>query len=169
MVIDQHALHERILYEQFREKTLAQAVEIQRLLVPETVDLAPSEAAAVLEYRQTLADIGILVEPFGGSTILVQGYPAMLGRVQPAELLRQVAAQIVTNERPLQRRDVLDELLHMMSCKAAIKTGDRLSQEEIGALLEHRHLVQDSHHCPHGRPTTLVFTREELDKRFKRI
>lgn len=169
MVIDQHALHERILYEQFREKTLAGAVEIQRLLVPETVDLAPSEAAAVLEYRQTLAEMGILVEPFGGSTLLVQGYPAMLGKVQPAELLRQVAAQIATNERPLQRRDVLDELLHMMSCKAAIKTGDRLSQEEIAALLEHRHLVQDSHHCPHGRPTTLVFTREELDKRFKRI
>jgi DNA mismatch repair protein MutL len=109
------------------------------------------------------------VEPFGGGTVLLQGYPAILGDVSPAELLRQVAAQLGAGERPLQRRDILDELLHMMSCKAAIKTGDRLSPREIEALLSHRHLVQDSHHCPHGRPTTLVFTKEELDKRFKRI
>ena len=66
------------------------------------------------------------------------------------------------------RRDLLDELLHMISCKAAIKAGDRLSTEEVTALLEQRHLFQDTHHCPHGRPTALVFTNEELDKRFKR-
>ena len=63
----------------------------------------------------------------------------------------------------------MDELLHMMACKAAIKAGDRLSLEEVESLLENRHLCRDAHHCPHGRPTALVFTREELDKRFKRI
>jgi DNA mismatch repair protein MutL len=83
--------------------------------------------------------------------------------------LRSIAAQLVDGERPLERRDVVDELLHMMSCKAAIKTGDRLASAEVEALLAHRHLVQDSHHCPHGRPTTLIFTREELDKRFLRL
>jgi len=66
------------------------------------------------------------------------------------------------------RRDLLDELLHMIACKAAIKAGDYLAPEEITALLEQRHHYQDSHHCPHGRPTALVFTREELDRRFKR-
>ena len=71
--------------------------------------------------------------------------------------------------RARRERDLLDELLHMISCKAAIKAGDRLSREEISALIERRGLVQDSHHCPHGRPTALVFTREELDRRFKRI
>ena len=64
---------------------------------------------------------------------------------------------------------MLDELLHMISCKAAIKAGDRLTAEEVAALVEQRHLAQDTHHCPHGRPTALVFTREELDKQFKRI
>ena len=73
------------------------------------------------------------------------------------------------NRRLQDRRDVLDELLHMISCKAAIKAGDRLSPEEISALLELRDQYQDSHHCPHGRPTSLVFTRDELDRRFKRI
>ena len=63
----------------------------------------------------------------------------------------------------------MDELLHTIACKAAIKAGDRLAPEEIAALLEQRHLVVDAHHCPHGRPTALVFTREELDKQFKRV
>jgi DNA mismatch repair protein MutL len=169
MVIDQHALHERILYEQFREKVLAGRVEVQRLLAPEPLDLAPSEAAALLENQAVLSEIGLEVTPFGGSSVLVQGYPAMLGKVEPAELVRQLAGQLAQSDRLPQRRDVLDELLHMMSCKAAIKAGDPLSPAEVEALLEYRHLVQDAHHCPHGRPTTLVFTREELDRRFKRI
>ena len=67
------------------------------------------------------------------------------------------------------RRDLLDDLLHTIACKAAIKAGDRLAPAEIASLLEQRHLIDDAHHCPHGRPTALVFTREELDKQFKRI
>lgn len=71
--------------------------------------------------------------------------------------------------RSPEKRDLLDELLHMMSCKAAVKAGDRLAPPEIQALLQQRHLVEDAHHCPHGRPTALFFTREELDRQFKRI
>jgi DNA mismatch repair protein MutL len=169
VVIDQHALHERILYEQIREKVLAGAVEIQQLLVPEPVDLSAAEAALVVEHRDALARLGIRVEPFGGSTILVLSYPAMLARLNPVEVLRAMVDQLAAGGRTPQRRDVLDELLHMISCKAAIKAGDRLSPDEVAALVEQRHLAQDTHHCPHGRPTALVFTREELDKQFKRI
>ena len=67
------------------------------------------------------------------------------------------------------RRDILDELLHMMSCKAAVKAGQRLSQEEIESLLLQRHLVDDAHHCPHGRPTALSLSRMELDRQFGRL
>jgi DNA mismatch repair protein MutL len=169
VVIDQHALHERILYEQLREKVLGGRLEVQRLLTPEPVDLTPSEAAAVLEHQDVLQELGLEVAPFGGSTILVQGYPAMLGSIGPGELLRQLAAQLNQGRHLPGRRDVLDELLHMMSCKAAVKAGDPLTPGEIQALLDYRHLVQDAHHCPHGRPTTLVFTKEELDRRFRRI
>jgi DNA mismatch repair protein MutL len=83
-------------------------------------------------------------------------------------VLRTVVELLLSGGKAPDRRDLLDELLHMFSCKAAIKAGDRLSVEEIQALLEQRHLFQDTHHCPHGRPTALVFSREELDKRFKR-
>ncbi|MEQ8787160.1 MAG: DNA mismatch repair endonuclease MutL [Pirellulaceae bacterium] len=168
VVIDQHALHERILYEHLREKVLEGVVERQRLLVPETVHLTASEAAAALDAREALSRLGIEIEPFGGDTVLMSSYPAMLGRTPPAELLRQVVEQLGTDAAPPDRRDLLDELLHMISCKAAIKAGDRLSMEEIDALIQQRHLCQDSHHCPHGRPTALVFSRDELDRRFKR-
>ncbi len=169
VVIDQHALHERILYEQLRTRVLSGTLESQRLLVPEPVALTPTEASAALEARDVLARLGMDVEPFGGDTILVSSYPAMLANFNPAEILRQVVEQLLDSEKSLDRRDLLDDLLHMISCKAAIKAGDRLSREEVQTLLEQRHHYQDAHHCPHGRPTALVFTNAELDKRFKRI
>jgi len=168
VVIDQHALHERILYEEIREKVTAGAVEKQKLLVPEPVQLTPAEAAAILENRETLGQLGMVVESFGGDTVLVEAYPAMLANWNPSEIVRQVAELLITSPREIERRDVLDRLLHMISCKAAIKAGDRLTSEEITALLERRHVVQDAHHCPHGRPTALIFSRDELDRRFKR-
>jgi DNA mismatch repair protein MutL len=168
-IIDQHALHERILYEHLRKRVLAGAVESQALLVPEPLDLAPAEAASVLEHRELLAKLGMKVEPFGGGTVLVSSYPAMLANISPGEVLRGLVDTLLSGAKLPDRRDMLDELLHMISCKAAIKAGDRLTPEEIAALLAERHLIDDAHHCPHGRPTALVFTREELDKQFKRI
>jgi DNA mismatch repair protein MutL len=169
VVIDQHALHERILYEQLRQRVAGGQIESQSLLVPAAIDLSPSEAAAVLEHREVLAQLGLRVEPFGGDTVLIHSYPAMLANVDPVEVLHGLLEPLVSGDKPPDRRDLLDELLHMIACKAAVKAGDRLAPEEIAALLDHRHLVDDSHHCPHGRPTELVFSREELDKQFGRI
>jgi DNA mismatch repair protein MutL len=168
VVIDQHALHERILYEQLRERVLANQLEMQRLLVPEPVRLTPAEAATVLDACDTLRQLGMEIEPFGGDTVLISSYPAMLANLSPREILRQVVDLLMAGGKLPDRRDVLDELLHMISCKAAIKAGDRLATGEIDALLEQRHLFHDTHHCPHGRPTALVFTKEELDRRFLR-
>ena len=168
VVIDQHALHERILYEQIREKVLSGKLETQKLLVPEPVQLTPEEAAAALQSQDILGQLGLQVEPFGGDTVLVSSYPAMLANFSPADVLRQIVDHLLEKGSAPDRRDLIDELLHMISCKAAIKAGDRLTPEEVSALMDQRHLCQDAHHCPHGRPTSLVFSREELDKRFKR-
>ncbi len=168
IVIDQHALHERILYEHLREKVLSGKLESQRLLVPEPVDLSPAEAAAALEAHDLLAELGVAIEPFGGDTVLVSSYPAMLANLAPADVLHDLVDQLTSGAKHPERRDVLDSLLHMIACKAAIKAGDRLSEAEVAALVEQRHLAQDTHHCPHGRPTALFFSREELDKQFKR-
>ncbi|MEZ6104531.1 MAG: DNA mismatch repair endonuclease MutL [Pirellulaceae bacterium] len=169
IVIDQHALHERVLYEQIRAKVLGGSLETQALLVPLPVTLSPAEAALALDQQETLAAVGLQVEPFGGNAIVLRSYPAMLRSLAPEEVLRQALDLLQTEGKVVDRRDVLDELLHMMSCKAAVKAGDPLSEEEIQALIEYRDLCQDAHHCPHGRPTALVFSREELDRRFKRI
>lgn len=169
VIIDQHALHERILYEQIRQKVLDGKLETQQLLVPEPVSLTPAEAAAALDAQDILRQVGIHVEPFGGDTVLVTAYPAMLRKEKPAELLVQVLEIWMGAGKKPEPRDLLDHVLHTIACKAAIKAGDRLAPEEITELLQQRHCYQDSHHCPHGRPTALFFSREQLDKMFKRI
>jgi DNA mismatch repair protein MutL len=169
VVIDQHALHERILYEELRSRVAHGQVESQRLLVPEPVDLPAPEAAAVLEQADVLARLGLEVESFGGDTVLVRSLPAMLPHVEPDRMVRDLAEHLRTQPLPPTRDGLLAELLHMVACKAAIKAGQPLSPVEIDALLERRHLVADSHHCPHGRPTALVFTRADLEKQFGRI
>lgn len=168
VVVDQHALHERILYEQLRQKTESRQLESQKLLVPEPIDLTPAEFAAAIESQDLLARIGIEIEPFGGDTILMTSYPAMLANMRPAEVLRQVLEPLMSGGKEPSARDLLDELLNMLACKAAIKAGDKLAPDEITSLLEQRYLYQDTHHCPHGRPTALFFSRDQLDKMFGR-
>ena len=114
---------------------LAGALESQRLLVPEPVDLAASEAAAVLEQTELLARLGVEVQPFGGETVLVSSYPAMLANWRPAEVLRDLVEKLLAGGKQPEARDLLDELLHMIACKAAVKFGDRLTPEEIDALV----------------------------------
>ncbi|HKI16852.1 MAG TPA: DNA mismatch repair endonuclease MutL, partial [Isosphaeraceae bacterium] len=152
MVIDQHALHERILYEELRSRVARGNVESQRLLVPEPVDLTASEAASLVEQTELLAQLGLEIEPFGGDTVLVQGIPAMLRHVVPARLVRDLAEHLRTQPLPPTREGLLGELLHMVACKAAVKAGQPLSPVEIAALLDRGNLVANSHHCPHGRP-----------------
>jgi DNA mismatch repair protein MutL len=169
IVIDQHALHERILYEELRGRVARGQVESQRLLVPEPVNLTSAEAAMLLEQHELLAQLGLDVESFGGDTVLVRSIPAMLPHVIPERLVRDLAEHLRTQPLAPTRDGLLAELLHMVACKAAIKAGQPLTPEEIAALLERRHLVADSHHCPHGRPTALVFTKADLEKQFGRI
>ncbi len=93
----------------------------------------------------------------------------MLKSVPPDRLLRDLAEHLRTKPLPPTRDALLADLLHMVACKAAVKAGQRLTPEEVSALLDRRHLVADAHHCPHGRPTALVFTKSELERQFGRI
>jgi DNA mismatch repair protein MutL len=168
LVIDQHALHERILFEQLKRRVGEGQLEVQRLLVPEPIDLPAEQAALVLEAADALRELGLDVSDFGGGTVLLSSYPALLGRRPPHEIFRGVVDDLLTNDRPPSRDALLHLLTVTMACKAAVKAGDRLTPEEIAHLLRLRHLATDSHHCPHGRPTSLLFSRQELDKQFRR-
>ena len=168
VVIDQHALHERILYEELKGRVERGGVEAQRLLVPEPVELSATEADAVLAHREELAKLGLEVEPFGGGTVLLASVPAMLGHAPPERLLRDLAEHLQSRPTPPTPDAVLEAVLNMVACKAAIKAGQRLSPDEVDALLARRHLAANTHHCPHGRPTALVFTKAELERQFGR-
>jgi len=169
VVIDQHALHERILYEQLRNRLREGKLDVQRLLIPEPMELTMEQAGAVLEVRTQLAELGLEVEDFGAGTVAVSSYPALLGRVPVGQIFQSVVDVLTTKDRPPTREQLFDHLLATMACKAAVKAGDRLSREEIDYLMQLKPMAEDSHHCPHGRPTSLVFSRHELDKQFKRI
>lgn len=169
-VIDQHALHERILYEQFRQRVLAGSVESQRLLMPIPVELPAKEAGLLVEQAELLGRLGFGVEEFGKDTVLLTRHPVLLRKHDLAQLVRDLAESLEgRGSSGPSRRDLLDELLHMMACKAAVKAGQRLTPEEIEALLQQQHLVDDAHHCPHGRPTALKLSRAELDRQFGRL
>jgi DNA mismatch repair protein MutL len=168
LVIDQHALHERLLFEQLRARLQAGAVESQRLLVPEPVALPAAQAVLVLEQREALAGLGLGVEDFGGGTVLLTSYPALLGRRPPREILRAVVDYLVAKGRAPGREQLLYDLLSLLACHGAVRAGDRLTAAEVAALVAQRDRAQDSHHCPHGRPTSLLFTHRDLERQFRR-
>jgi len=169
LVIDQHALHERILFEQLKQRIRSGSLEVQRLLIPEPVDLTAEQAARTLDHREALEELGLGVEDFGGGTLLLTSYPAILGNRSPQLILRAVVDHLVAKERAPNREQLLNDLLSLMACHAAVKAGDRLTPEEIEALLAQRELASDAHHCPHGRPTALLFSRQELERQFRRV
>jgi DNA mismatch repair protein MutL len=168
LVIDQHALHERILYEQLKDRFRAGQLEVQRLLVPEPVDLTAEQHALALAHQASFQQIGLELQPFGGTTLLVSSYPAILKRARPVQLVRAAVEHLATVGETPAVELLLDRLLCTMACHAAIKAGDKLTPAEMDSLLAQRHLCADSHHCPHGRPTSLYFSKAELDKQFER-
>jgi DNA mismatch repair protein MutL len=168
-VIDQHALHERLLYERFKAGVAAGGLEVQRLLVPEKVDLSPADLELVTAHADTLGRAGMRVEPFGGGTVIVTSKPALAGGTSAGTLVREVLDRLAAVSAGGRGTGMLvDEVLHGMACKAAIKAGDPLSQAEVDALVRDRRLVAESHHCPHGRPTSLTLSRQDLDRQFRR-
>ncbi len=171
VVIDQHALHERVLYERVCDRVLGEgkSLETQRLLVPEPVSLTPAERTAALDAKETLAKVGLEIDEFGGETIVIQSYPAMLKHGSPADMLRTVLESLMSAGKQPDPKDLLNRLLSTIACKAAVKAGDPLAAEEIVSLLEQKDLYRDTHHCPHGRPTALFFSRDELDRMFGRL
>ncbi len=168
LVIDQHALHERILFEQLKRRFRAGTLETQKLLIPEPVELTADQAARTLEQRDALAELGLGVEDFGGGTVLITSYPALLNKRPAAEILKTVVDFLIVKDRLPSREVLLNDLLSLMACHAAVRAGDSLTPEEIAALIAQRDLADDTHHCPHGRPTALLFSRQDLERQFRR-
>ncbi len=167
LVVDQHALHERVVYERLRNQHRARAVQMQRLLVPTVVEVTPGEQAWLLSIGADLAAEGLLVEPFGPASVAVHAVPTVLSRLDPQKLLRLMLGTDQEDGRRLVREQIA-ERFHSMACRSAVMSGDRLSDSEITALLADAATLEHPHNCPHGRPTVLTFTSAELERYFRR-
>ncbi len=169
LVIDQHALHERILFEQLKSKIASGVLETQNLLIPETIDLTPEQASLTLEHKDDLAGLGLSVEDFGSGTLLLHSYPAIFNHRSPERIFKAVVDYLVSKDRAPSREQLLNDLLSLMACHSAIRAGDALNADQIATLVAQRQLADDHHHCPHGRPTALLFSRADLDRQFGRV
>jgi DNA mismatch repair protein MutL len=168
IIIDQHALHERIMYEDLLARLSHGPLESQRLLIPMTVPATPRQLQVLEQVQPLLQKLGVEANAVGPEFAAVHSFPSFLQRLDPAEFLQQVLERGEQELLDLNQEEMLHEVLDMMSCKAAIKAGDPLTIPEIEALLSRRHLLDRTSNCPHGRPTTLRLTLGDLEKQFKR-
>ena len=168
VIIDQHALHERMLYETLQRRLRRDRLESQRLLLPESFEVTDAQAAAVQGHADLLGQLGIELTPFGPRTYAVQTFPTLLAGVAPLEFVQDLIDLLVERGSTVAKQDLFNDILSMAACKAAIKAGQRLTDSEIEALLAERQYFESTNRCPHGRPTTIRFSISELEKQFKR-
>jgi DNA mismatch repair protein MutL len=168
VIIDQHALHEAMLYETLRQRAGSGCLESQRLLLPETLDVTDAQADAIEANGDIFRRLGVELAPFGPRTYAVQAFPSLLAKVSPVGFVQDLVDLLASRKTTPNPEDLLDEVLNMTACKAAIKAGQRLTDSEIQQLLADRQQYESTSRCPHGRPTTITFSIGELEKQFKR-
>jgi DNA mismatch repair protein MutL len=167
-LIDQHAAHERILYEKLVAQRNRSAVSRQQLLEPAVVELGPGQAAIVEAELEALIEVGFEIEPFGGTTYRIRAVPEMLGQAEPGQALVDILAEMADGAIPLARET--HEKIAITVCKrASIKGGQILSPEEMRELVRQLEATSAPHTCPHGRPTMLHLSRTQLAREFGRM
>jgi DNA mismatch repair protein MutL len=167
-IVDQHALHERVLLERLHGRAGRGGVEVQRLLVPEVVECGAPDAARAEEAADALRAAGLLVERFGPGAVAVHGLPRALAGRPAAALARAALALLREEGGRLRGHDLLHGILESLACHAAVKAGDPLAPAEARALVEEGRSLDLGGHCAHGRPTELRMPFTELEKRFRR-
>ena len=171
VVIDQHAAHERIIYQRLRRGYEERKIPCQGLMFPATVELDPDHAEIMEKEEQIVADLGVEAEYFGDSTWMVKGLPAQVSHLSPDEVLTDILDGLANRSGSGLSTVVpecIDNLLASMACKAAIKAGNRLRPEEMIELLQQMGSSDVFSHCPHGRPVIKTFSRREIEKWFHR-
>ncbi|MEN8141222.1 MAG: DNA mismatch repair endonuclease MutL [Thermodesulfobacteriota bacterium] len=166
LLIDQHAAHERLLYERLRRHYLEQRLASQALLFPEMVECSPAEGEALEKNMEEIAALGLVVQFFGGQSWLIKGVPALLSALAPLDIFQGVLASYLAGQGSGQKR--LEHLFATMACKAALKAHDPLLPAAAQALIDKMLAADIFSHCPHGRPVARVFSAQEVGRWFKR-
>jgi DNA mismatch repair protein MutL len=169
ILVDQHAAHERILFEQFNARETDSQTSSQRLLVPETFELGYREAGVLEKLMPELRVMGLDIEAFGGSTFVVKAVPLFLAGREIKPLVIEIVEKIIEIGSSSSLSGMLDESRMIMACHGAIRAGQSLSDRQIQALLDQLDQCRNPSHCPHGRPTWIRWDIRTLEKSFKRI
>ncbi|WP_332660639.1 DNA mismatch repair endonuclease MutL [Brevundimonas sp.] len=168
VVVDQHAAHERLVYERMKVQMARGAVTRQALLTPEVVELDPAEAERVSARVDELAELGLIVEPFGVGAVLVRETPALLGDTDVQGLIRDIADDLAEHGAALALSERLGEVCGTMACHGSVRAGRVLSGPEMNALLREMEVTPHSGQCNHGRPTYVELKLADLEKLFGR-
>ncbi len=165
MIIDQHAAHERILFEQVRDSKRADS---QELIVPINLELNPKEKVLMKECIPYLEEFGFRISEFGHDAFAITAVPSVLGKLEDPELVHDIITDILSEGRIKDETGLFERVTKSIACRGAIKAGADCSPGQMGRLIEQLFQTENPYTCPHGRPTMVSFNREELDKLFKR-
>ncbi len=168
VIVDQHAAHERLVYERLKRQRDETGIAAQALLIPEIVDLSEGDAALLLDHADTLAALGLTLEPFGGGAIAVRETPALLGEVSAAALLHDIIDELRDTGTSQKLQSKIDAVLSRMACHGSVRSGRRMRPEEMNALLREMEATPLSGQCNHGRPTYVELKLGDIERLFGR-
>jgi DNA mismatch repair protein MutL len=168
VIVDQHAAHERLVYERMKKALANGGVTRQPLLIPEVVDLDPAEVTRVVSRAAELAELGLVLEEFGPDAVVVRETPAMLGKLDVKALVRDLADEIAETGNALSLKERLEEITGTLACHMSVRAGRRLTGEEMNALLREMETTPHSGQCNHGRPTYVELKLADIEKLFGR-
>jgi DNA mismatch repair protein MutL len=168
LLVHQHVAHERVLFEQFRDLKLTRAIEIQPLLIPETIDLSPAESESFEAVQPELEAMGIEAMQLSGRTIAIKTAPAGLAAKDVIALVREVLVVVERERRSFNIEDIRDEIAASLACKAAIKVNMPLTEEKMQWLIDELMKTANPMTCPHGRPIIMRMDLRDIERGFKR-
>jgi DNA mismatch repair protein MutL len=168
VIVDQHAAHERLVYERMKAQIAAKGVERQILLLPEVVELDDSAAERLAARAGELAELGLVLEAFGAGAVMVREVPALLGQTDTAGLVRDLADELAEYDQTLSLKEKLEEVCGTLACHGSVRAGRRLAVEEMNALLRQMEATPHSGQCNHGRPTYVELKLADIERLFGR-
>ena len=168
VIVDQHAAHERLVYERMKEEMKGKGVPRQTLLIPDIVDLGEDDAARVLARIDELSEMGLIIEPFGTGAVAVRETPALLGEMDVQGLLRDLADDLAEYDEALSLKEKFEHVCGTMACHGSVRAGRRLTGEEMNALLRQMEATPHSGQCNHGRPTYVELKLADIERLFGR-
>ena len=168
VIVDQHAAHERLVYERMKAAMQGQGVARQALLIPDIVDLGEGDCERVLARREELADMGLIIEPFGSGAVAVRETPALLGEMDVQGLLRNLADDLAEYDEALSLKERFEHVCGTMACHGSVRAGRRLTGAEMNALLRQMEATPHSGQCNHGRPTYVELKLADIERLFGR-